>query len=186
MHSIPVHSKLGHLRKGRVSIPHARYFVTICTEQRKPGLTATSIGSELIEQLRSLHREGAIELYCATVMPDHIHLLYRLGQSLSVSQVQAKYKRFTRPILESVELSWQTNFYEHRLRADDSTELFARYVFLNPYRKRLITCDETWPWWVLSRQYKPEFIGSLRSGELPHPEWLMRELSLDELIERDV
>lgn len=44
-------------------------------------------------------------------------------------------------------LRWQENFYEHRLRDANECEAFALYMFLNPYRAKLITLHQKWRGW---------------------------------------
>lgn len=51
-------------------------------------------------------------------MPDHMHLLFRLGEKLTFSRVIGRFKAKTmRPVLECG-LMWQQNVFEHRLRPD--------------------------------------------------------------------
>ena len=175
------------LRKGRYSLAGGRYFITLCTENRKCGLTHDAIGNSIIQALRQLQSSDAINLHCATIMPDHVHLLYTLGSALKLSQIQAKLKFLTKPALAEVELKWQPNFYDHHLRTDTFLEKFAYYIFLNPYRKGIIGANAEWPWWILNRQYHPEFIDALRDGKLPQPEWLQsyQHENIKTLIESD-
>lgn len=70
------HQGTDQLRRGRVSIPGARYFITVCSAQRKTGLEDETTTRALIEGLRELHRSANISLHCATVMPDHVHTLF--------------------------------------------------------------------------------------------------------------
>ncbi|CAA6689459.1 Unannotated [Lentimonas sp. CC19] len=181
------HNPETNLRRGRYSTPGGRYFITICTKPRKPGLTQNPIGQSIIEALREIQRAQQINLHCATIMPDHVHLLYTLGNTLTLSQVQAKLKTFTNQALATAELHWQSNYFDHHLRHDASLEKFAYYIFLNPYKKHLIEVNESWPWWTLNRSYRPEFSLSLKDGQFPQPEWLQEseECNLKAIIESD-
>jgi hypothetical protein len=118
-------------------------------------------------------------------MPDHVHVLFVLGSSLTLSQVWSKFKSLTKRSLGSVGLTWQTNFYDHRLRSDVSIETFARYVFLNPYRKGLLDLNEVWPWWVLNREYPPEFLELLGERKVPPREWLGLASGLETLLQEE-
>jgi REP element-mobilizing transposase RayT len=183
------HQGTDHLRKGRYSLAGTRYFITLCTENRQKGLTSHSIQESITNTLRKLQAANDIDLFCATIMPDHVHLLYRLGSTLSLSQVQGKFKRFTRQTLNQSQINWQPNYYDHRLRADTALESFSRYIFLNPYRKQLITCEATWPGWRLNRNYEPEFLTNLESGITPPNAWLAGNCSnesLSQLINQDL
>jgi REP element-mobilizing transposase RayT len=175
--------KTKRLRKGRVSVNGARYFVTLCSEHRRVDLTSPEIEAGIVAVWRQQHQNKEIEMHCATVMPDHLHILFTLGHSLSISQTIRKFKSQTKGLLGGAAMKWQGNFFEHRLRPEVSLENFARYIFLNPYRKGLLPLDAKWSGWVLSRHYQPEFLDKLREGRYPHPEWLGITPTVVELID---
>jgi REP element-mobilizing transposase RayT len=180
------HRGTDQLRRGRVSIPGARYFITCCTEKRVQGLNRRSIRDILVETLRKLHGERNFELHCAVIMPDHIHSLLTLGQNLTLAQTQSKFKTKTNEVLRDAGLSWQENFYDHRIRSDGFLEPFAQYCFLNPYRKGLVNANEVWPDWILSKHYRPAFSACLLNGSYPPLEWLGKRLSINDIIELDL
>ena len=174
------------LRKGRNSIPFARYFITLCVRNRVPKLTSGQIQSSIRQILREMHLKQDIEVICGTIMPDHFHVLYRLLDRLSLSQVQAKIKSKTKPDLTKLGIEWQENFYDHRLRMQVPMERFALYIFLNPYRKQLIRSDEIWPYWFFNREQRPEFTPHLLKGDVPPAEWLRAPDSAQDLIDADL
>ncbi len=180
------HNGADNLRKGRISIPGARYFITLCERNRISKLAANEITKTLAQALRELHREKSIEFICATTMPDHFHVLYRLGHKLSLGRVQAKFKTLTKDALRLNGIQWQDNYFDHRLREHVPADRFARYIFLNPYAKGFTSCDNAWPHWLVNRKLKPEFTLHLRDGEFPHPEWLAKVDSAQTLIEADM
>lgn len=114
-------------------------------------------------------------------MPDHFHALFELGERFSLSQVISKFKS-TCPST----IPWQRNYYDHRLRADDAIEPFSKYIFLNPYRNKLISLEEEWKWWTLNNQYQPEFMLHLKDDRYPHAEWINKSPELNKLIEQDL
>jgi release factor glutamine methyltransferase len=173
------------LRKGRISSLEARYFITCCTQDRKPGLETEGCAPAILSALNELHAETSIDLLAATVMPDHIHILMRLGRRLELSQVVGKLKVMTHGVLDENGLAWQDNYYDHRLRAEDAAEKFAKYIFLNPYRVGLVPLDEMWPWWMLNENYRPEFLALLDDPPLPPEEWLGDSPTLEEIVGDD-
>jgi REP element-mobilizing transposase RayT len=179
--TLPVR-QTGNLRRGRLSISHARYFVTLNTKNRVPGLSEPHLIEHIRQLLREMHQVRDIELHCATIMPDHLHLLFTIGTRLSLSQVVRKLKSLSKSQLEIENLKWQANFFEHRLRPDTPMESFAKYIYLNPYRKLLIPLDATWHGWILNRNYQPEFWEHLLEGAYPPKEWLGDAFSASELI----
>lgn len=155
-----------------MSLPDARYFCTVCTKDRRSGLTAFPAANGIVSTLWELNEAQDASLICATVMPDHFHWLFTLGGRLSVGQVLGKAKARMRPALANGGISLQKDFFEHRLRPGESTEAYARYVFLNPYVAELVLPEEPWPWWVKGADRRFEFEGLVNPHGGPPLEWL--------------
>jgi len=156
---------------GRISLPGARYFVTCCTQNRAPILAAPDEGSRLLGVLRDLH-EGGDALFCAaTVMPDHLHLLFTLGKRLRFAQVLGKLKSLARA-QGHVSWRWQENAFERQLRADELFEDFGLYIYMNPYRAGLCSMHERWPWWFCPDTDQLGFMSMLKQDGAPPMEWL--------------
>ena len=174
------------LRRGRVSIPGARYFTTVCTADRSVGLCRPAVASALLAQMQALDANQDLSLLAATVMPEHVHFLFRLGHQITLSQVHAKFKSKTKPALAGVGINWQSNFFDHRLREQVPLERFARYIYLNPYVKALLPLTGAWPFWLLGPNYTPEFVSNLENGVSPPLEWLQESDRAKGLIEEDM
>jgi putative transposase len=43
-------------------------------------------------------------------------------------------------------VAWQPNFFEHRLRRNESAAQKGQYIYDNPARAGLIARAEDWPW----------------------------------------
>lgn len=183
--TLPVR-KTPNLRKGRTSIPGARYFITICTKNRQSSLLGSPIAQSILATWRLQHGNGDFTFHCGTVMPDHIHFLFTLAERVTLGQCLIKFKAKTKAALAAADLSWQRDFYDHRLRADDAMESFTKYIFLNPYRKSLLRIGESWAHWHLSRDYRPEFIQHLDAKGAPPQEWLAEPEAIETLIECDL
>lgn len=104
-------------------------------------------------------------------MPDHIHLLVTLGSRLTLGQAIGRLKTKTRAALAEANLIWQGNYYEHHLRPDDLSEDVIRYIFLNPYRAKLLPINERYPWTWLGAEEQNWFM-PMTDVERPFPEWL--------------
>ena len=155
------------LRRGRVSIPKSRYFITLCTKNRVKSLTIQPSADRLFSQLESQERDGDFQLHCGTLMPDHLHLVLRIGEKLPFSKTIAKLKAKTREPID-----WQKNFYDHRIRSDETEEEYARYVFMNPYRSGICKLDCSYPLWRRWRETPYSFEESLSThGSIPN-EWI--------------
>jgi putative transposase len=125
-----------------------RYFVTACCDRRRERFRSAEIAGEIVRGLRTeSNRQGfRVGAYC--VMPDHVHLLVqgttdasdliRFVKAFKQSTGYALAKRGRGKI-------WQRFFYDHILRATDSTERIAAYIWLNPVRKGLCASPEEYP-----------------------------------------
>lgn len=157
------------LRKGRYSKAHLQYFLTLCS-------TACSLDKEnCADQIRStllsLEKDHSIELISYVVMPDHLHLLFRLGDRLSLGQVIGRLKAQTRAALNGTGNCWQDSFYDHAIRPDDSIEAVLRYIYLNPCKANLVSTDDDWPHYFCRDDVWRWFSSATRNGK-PFPEWL--------------
>lgn len=111
-----------------------------------------------------------MEILASIVMPDHVHLLFELGAHLRLGQALAKFKTFARD-RGFARWRWQEESFEHRLRAHESAESYAFYIFMNPYRANLLTLRERWPWWYCPHPKLLMFLSGIGDEALPR-EWI--------------
>lgn len=176
------HRQTANLRKGRISLPGARYFVTCSVVRPSNALSKENCVKAILEAIRQLCADNDMALHCGTIMPDHVHLLFTLGTRLTVSRVVAKLKGLSDQQLKLAACRWQANFFEHRLRENEALAAFVRYVFMNPYRASLITREQEWPYWIAGEQ-TGDFARSLKNGRLPPEEWFAESLEISGLSE---
>jgi hypothetical protein len=136
----------------------------------------------LLEVFRELHNGGDAEFCAAVAMPDHVHLLFTLGDRLRLCQVVAKLKSLARD-RGHVSWRWQENVFEHQLRSGESLEDYGFYVFMNPYRGDLCPMDERWPWWFCPQPGRFRFMSMLNAHGTPPKEWLAETERLAGIIE---
>lgn len=141
-------------------------------------LTQPQAYEEIQAFWRACDVAGDTTTLAATVMPDHVHWLFTLGRRLSLGRVLAKFKSKATSVLADSDAEWQRDFFEHRLRDHESTEAYGFYVFMNPYRARLVDLTRGWPGWFCPDVTAFRFGSALLGGRLPPREWL--ELPEDE------
>ena len=114
----------------------AIYFISVCCQQR--GLNQLCNGNTskiLFDTARIYHESGRWNLSLLLLMPDHLHGLIGVDGRDSLSQLLRDYKRITAKLAG---IFWQRNFFDHRLRHDESlAEKFA-YICQNPVRAGLV------------------------------------------------
>ena len=147
---MPLHKHL--LRLDRVWVSNPRYFVTICTENRKKILDNRNVVSVLRKEWeQSFLRYGwAVGSY--VVMPDHVHFFCTDGeQGATLSKFIGTWKEWTAKALKQelglVGSVWQKGFFDHLLRSSESYSEKWEYVRNNPVRAGLADSPEKWPFY---------------------------------------
>lgn len=161
------------LRRGRWSSPGAEYFLTLCTQDRRPGLTQPALVSALFAHARQLTAEGHWHLRTATVMPDHVHLLLTLGDRTELSAVLRLVKGRLASTLRATGLRWERGYFDHRLRPDEDRLPVFLYIYLNPYRAGLVPAAQVWPAYFCTED-DWRWFEALTNTACPFPEWLER------------
>jgi REP element-mobilizing transposase RayT len=156
---------------GRESLAGAVYFVTLVTAKRIPWLAPRSARAAMIETWRNWHSEADGSILAATVMPDHVHVLFTLGARLDLGRCVSRWKSRARK-RAGYPGEWQRDFWEHRVRSDEPWEDYGLYIFLNPYRAHLLPGDVAWCGTWLPNPGQFRFCSSLGAKGEPPREWL--------------
>ena len=99
----------------------------------------------VVHTLRTSDQLGHSSTLAYVVMPDHLHWLFVLGESQSLSATVAAVKSISaRNIGERV---WQTGFHDYGVRREDDLKRLARYVVANPLRAGLVDEIGAYPHW---------------------------------------
>ena len=121
-----------------------RYFVTICTDQKKQLLTNARQVEAILAILHEETGKHAFTVWGYCFMPDHLHLLVEgnaptsdLKEFLKTFKQRASYL-YRNETCGSEGKLWQPSYYEHVLRKDEDTVGVLRYMFNNPVRKELV------------------------------------------------
>lgn len=149
---------------------HADYVVTLCLQPRH-AIFVPDVADVLLNEMQRMTTEGCWTLRCSTVMPDHAHLFFTLGERLTLSQTIARLKTKTQALVRRFGTGWQNNFYDHKVRPNDSIESIMRYIYLNPYHAGLIQPIDSWMHFYCCEK-DSKWFDCLADDELPFPEWL--------------
>jgi len=159
------------LRRFRESRSGADYFITANLAERSGGFDAPALTQSVSQQWQQIESDGLWTVRTAVVMPDHIHLLARLGGKTPLAECMRLLKGRLTPALRRHGLSWQEGYYEHQIReVEDLLPVFL-YIYLNPYRAGLLPTDRTWPgYYCCPEDWK--WFGDMTNESMPQPEWL--------------
>jgi putative transposase len=131
-HSVHFHPRFG-----------ATYFITICCRQRGVNqLGKPEIAQELFRTAEQYHTSEDWYLNLLLLMPDHLHMLVSVSGEASLSKVIRDFKRIA---TRKRKIEWQRNFFDHRLRHDESETEKYDYICENPVRAGLVREAENWP-----------------------------------------
>jgi putative transposase len=129
------------------------YFLTLCCDPRGLNqLCQPDLFARLAAWVR--YREGLRQWFVplGLAMPDHLHLLAHFPPGEKpMRQVVTAWKSWT---AKELGIRWQRDFFEHRLRKEESRKEKADYILANPVRVSLVERAEAWPyvWLTPERQ----------------------------------
>ncbi|MGI8824501.1 MAG: REP-associated tyrosine transposase [Chloroflexota bacterium] len=129
--------------------PDHAYFVTARARQGSP-FTDHRLAGEVVASLNWLRARRGLTLYAYCLMPDHLHLLLRVGDRLyPLAEIMRAFKSFTTH--QSWKLGrrgalWQARFYDHIVRKSEDGLRIAAYILDNPVRKGLVAEAESYAW----------------------------------------
>ena len=144
----------GHLKRlNRVWIPNTVYFITVCTKDRKPILAVPEIADVLRQEWQAASERHGWLVGRYVIMPDHVHFFCAersAGSKRSLAGFMNKWKEWTSKNIcaacGAVPPIWQTEFFDHALRNDESYAEKWFYVRENPVRAGLAATWEEWPY----------------------------------------
>ena len=153
---IPRRKKLPHATPSWVDPQKETYFITIkCNDPFKNQLALPDVSERLFETVRHRREKLLWWPYLFLLMPDHLDALISFPPSGKAPQlVVRKWKEWTAKELGIV---WQRDFFEHRLRHDESRRDKADYILQNPVRKKMVSRPEQWPFVYFGDGEKPQF-----------------------------
>jgi REP element-mobilizing transposase RayT len=139
------------LRVGRWSFPGNCYFVTASTLNRLPILTDPTCCQIVFDSIEWLEKEKKIECYCCIIMPDHIHLVMKLGPEQTLSQVMQSLKGYTASEINKLKGKkghvWQDQYYDHLIRKEEDMRNIILYCYENPVRRNIVQEANGYPFW---------------------------------------
>ncbi len=98
-------------------------------------------------EILRLEQEESIDIWCFSIMPNHLHILFTLREG-ELSRVMQLLKGRTsfeaNKILDRKGTFWQHESYDHVLR-ENEFERMVRYILLNPVKAGLVENWNDWP-----------------------------------------
>jgi putative transposase len=147
------------MRYRRITAPGGTYFFTLVTFQRSPIFDEEHAINLLVEAFRSVLHKHPFTIEAAVVLPDHLHMIWRLPENDSdyPTRLRLIKSHFTRhweecqeiPTTASRQLKgeqavWQRRYWEHLIRDDRDWQRHLEYIHYNPVKHRLVCAPVEW------------------------------------------
>jgi putative transposase len=134
----------------------AIYFITVCCQRRGVDqLCLKGVASILFETARRYHTSRRWYLKLLLLMPDHLHMLVGVPSDAKLSNLIRDFKRITTRIAN---IAWQRDFFDHRVRHDESLDEKVAYIRANPVRAGLIGPNDSWPFAINSDDLQRDLV----------------------------
>lgn len=122
------------------------FFVTTKSAFGAALLQSNRMANLFADVLRAYMREAKFKVHDFFVMRDHVHLLIRIGQDMSVEKAMQLIKgnfsfRAKRDFGLQGEI-WQRGFSDVRVRDEESFRQHQKYIYENPVRAGMATRPE--------------------------------------------
>jgi len=119
------------------------FFITICCQPRGQNqLCEMLVAAKLFESITFRHNRGDWWMHFVFLMPDHLHALVSFPADKEMKTVVTEWKKY---VAREFGIRWQRDFFDHRLRNDESLRDKEDYIWMNPVRAALVDRPETWP-----------------------------------------
>ncbi|MHB9134602.1 MAG: transposase [Armatimonadota bacterium] len=156
--------KLHRLPLEQYTMSDCEFFFTICARHHQRPFTDPILARQIIDALLWYRNRHSLRLFCYCLMPDHLHFILKLPDSLrrlrhggargiapegildwvgdfkSYTTNQCWWKR------GGTNQLWQKSSYDHVIRCNDSVEKAVNYTLRNPERKGLVEDWQDYPY----------------------------------------
>jgi len=149
-------------RPQRKKLPHDRplwlrpedeiFFITVgCETRGKNQLCYPKTAGAIFDSVEFRNQNAVWYAHLVCLMPDHLHALISFPYDKPMSQIVADWKRY---LATKLKIEWQRDFFDHRLRQQESYREKADYIRANPVRAGVIAPSEEWPYFWLADPQK--------------------------------
>ena len=120
----------------------AIFFVTIgCATRDSNQLCINDTATTICESIAFRQKRGDWYVHLWLLMPDHLHAFISFPKDRSPTKVIANWKEI---VAKTTGIVWQRDFFDHRLRNNESYAIKAHYIRQNPVRKALVSEPKDW------------------------------------------
>lgn len=143
---VPPRKTLPHHLPSFVDPAKEIFFITVCCQLcGRNQLAIPVVGPPLIATIEHRNENHIWWAHLAVIMPDHVQFLLFFPRERPFKITMSKCKEWT---AKSLHIEWQRDFFDHRLRREESNREKADYILRNPVRAE---SWEDWPYLFVAR-----------------------------------
>jgi putative transposase len=139
-----------HANPSQILSPSRTFFATTKTSMGRPLLQSERNATLLIDVLRYYVGAGKFQLHDFVVMPDHVHLLIRVGGDMTIEKamqfIKGGFSFRLRNEFGYLGEVWQRGFSEVRVEDRQSFLRYRDYMAQNPVNAGLVDSPEKFPY----------------------------------------
>jgi REP element-mobilizing transposase RayT len=137
--------------RGRSHLPRewvendSAFFITInCKPRGVDHLTSGDRPLRIFDSVAFLYARRAWFPELVLLMPDHLHALISFSweEGEGMNRIIADWKRF---LATKLGVSWQRDYFDHRIRSEQDHQSTWYYIRENPMRAGLVKSFDEWP-----------------------------------------
>lgn len=135
---------------GRHSCIGSCYVVTTVLRNRLPLFNDARCARAVVSEIHALHGEHRVDSLAWTLMPDHLHWLFRLREgslAACLQRLKSRSARAVNAIRRSHGSLWQSGYYDHQIRNERMLRRQVLYMLANPLRAGLVETLADYPHW---------------------------------------
>ena len=141
--NLPVRQRLPHEVPSWVT-DGSFYFLTInCEPRGRNHLVRAGLGDAVLDAARFNHERLVWHCRIMLLMPDHLHAIIAFPSEPGNKTTVTNWKKF---LARKQGITWQRDFFDHRLRNRHEEMEKLRYILMNPVRKGCCERLEDWTW----------------------------------------
>jgi putative transposase len=165
----------------RWNVPGGAYLITTVTRDRQP-VFADDANVRLL--LATIHQAKSLYPFAMlgyVVMPEHMHLLIRLGEATRIDKLMQSIKwNYTRSHklahgLAASQSLWQPGYWDRLIRAEDDLDRCLAYVHFNPVKHGLCVDARTYRYSSLAEYLRRGWYGDVDWGAVQSPKMSVGE-----------
>jgi putative transposase len=143
-HDAPRRRSLPHDPPHFIGTADAVFFITVSSQPKGTNqLCKPDVAEAVYRSVQHYHAKHFWSVPILLLMPDHLHLLAKFSPEGGMKKLIRNWKRY---LANESGIIWQRDFFDHRLRSDESLSNKAAYILQNPVRAGLINQSEDWPY----------------------------------------